>query len=86
VDFSYHIWNNVPDNAKELIKGLLAKDAADRMNLQDVLQHPWITGNEKSILARRRKSGDGNAADQFKAFAVTEDFLKAAKSEDPSSD
>ncbi len=56
------------------------------MNLQDVLQHPWITGHEKSILAKRRKSGDGNAAEQFKAFAVTENFLAARQGEDPSSD
>lgn len=33
VDFSYSIWEKVPQTAKDLIKGLLAKDAADRMNL-----------------------------------------------------
>ena len=78
VDFSYHVWNTVPEEAKQLIRGLLEKDAANRMKLQDVLQHPWITGGESKILMKRRKSGDANAAEQFKAFAVTEATLTAA--------
>lgn len=82
VDFSYHVWNTVPEEAKQLIRGLLEKDASKRTNLQDVLQHPWITGGESKILMKRRKSGDANAAEQFKAFAVTEDFLKQRADDD----
>ncbi len=68
-----------------MIKGLLEKESADRMKLHDVLQHKWITGNESKILMKRRKSGDANAAEQFKAFAVTEGFLES-QAQDPSSD
>jgi len=42
VDFSYHVWNNVPDSAKKLIKGLLHKNPDKRIALLDFLQDPWI--------------------------------------------
>lgn len=86
VDFSYQAWSKVPEDAKQLIKGLLNKDPEGRTTLQEVLQHTWICKKDQSILAQRRKSGDGSAADQFKAFAVTEEFLKEATNQTADSD
>ncbi len=86
VDFSYHVWKNVPEEAKELIKSLLDKDPDKRLTLQDTLQHKWITQQEGSILAKRRKSLGDSHAEQFKTFAVTEDFLKSGAVDNPSDD
>lgn len=82
VDFSYHVWNNVPEKAKSLIQGLLAKDPSKRTGLKDFLEHQWTTSTQQNILAKRRKSGDASAAEQFKWFAVTEDSLKEAAIDD----
>jgi hypothetical protein len=45
------------------------------MQLEDVLQHPWILQKNDKIAMERRKSGD-SSANQFKAFAMTEEFMK----------
>ena len=78
VDFSYHIWRNVDDEIKEMIKRLLEKDRKDRMNLEEVLQHPWIIKHGSSLAGARRKSGD-SVSEQFKAFSMTEGDMKAAE-------
>lgn len=56
----------------------MAKNKKDRMKLEDVLQHPWILKKSKQIALVRRKSGD-SSAEQFKAFAMTEEVLKATE-------
>jgi len=43
-----------------------------------VLQHPWILKKSNKIALVRRKSGDSNA-EQFKAFTMTEEVLKASE-------
>ncbi|XP_055698599.1 MAP kinase-interacting serine/threonine-protein kinase 1 [Phlebotomus papatasi] len=35
-------WDGVSDEAKDLIKGLLVKEAPKRLSAEAVLQHPWI--------------------------------------------
>ncbi|KAI7841735.1 hypothetical protein COHA_004601 [Chlorella ohadii] len=41
------------DGAKDLIRRLLVKNPKDRMPLEQVLQHPWITANaDPAVLAR----------------------------------
>jgi len=44
------------------------------MTLEEVLQHPWIVKKNKALAGARRKSGD-STADQFKAFAGTDESL-----------
>ena len=79
VDFSYPIWKKIGGDVKTMIKKLLAKDKKDRMTLEEVLQHPWILKKSKTLLESRKKSGDASAAEQFKAFAMTEENLKEMK-------
>jgi len=74
VDFSYHVWKKVSSDTKKMIKKLLEKDKKDRMTLEEVLQHPWILKNSKTLLESRKNSGDATSADQFKAFC--EDITK----------
>lgn len=77
-DFTYKVWKKVDPTVIELIKSLLSKESKDRMKLESVLQHPWLLKKSKQIAMARRKSGDSNA-EQFKAFTMTEDVLKAAE-------
>lgn len=78
VDFSYHVWKKIGADVKQMIKKLLEKDKDKRMKLEEVLQHPWILKKSKTLLEARKKSGDVNAAEQFKAFAMTEETMKGA--------
>jgi aurora kinase len=39
----------VSDEAKDLIKKLLAKAPEDRLPLSEVLKHPWIVRYEKTV-------------------------------------
>jgi len=82
VDFSYHVWKKVSSEVKTMIKKLLDKDKDKRMKLEEVLQHPWLIKKSKSLQEARRKSGDINSAEQFKAYSVTEEFLKDEESKD----
>ena len=74
-DFSYKIWRKMDKATIELAGNLLEKDKSDRMDLSEVLQHPWIVNKSDKIALERRKSGDSSAA-KFKAFAMTEDFYE----------
>ena len=42
--FSAEIWNDISNEAKDLIEKLLVKDVKVRLNCDKVLQHPWIKG------------------------------------------
>lgn len=41
-DFPNPEWKNVSQDAKELIRGLLRTDPAQRLNIEEVLAHKWI--------------------------------------------
>ncbi|CAB4056148.1 MKNK [Lepeophtheirus salmonis] len=44
VDFSETNWTKVSSNAVDLVSKLLIKDPVQRLSAQDLLIHPWITG------------------------------------------
>lgn len=43
-DFDDESWETISKDAKDLIRHLLVLDPADRFTMQEVLEHPWITG------------------------------------------
>lgn len=51
-------WADVSNEAKDLIRGLLVKNAPKRLSAEAVLQHPWIkmaeSGNADNIDMERR--------------------------------
>lgn len=51
-DFEDEVWESVSENAKDLIKGLLKLEPADRLSLTDYLQSPWIKGEGVADKAR----------------------------------
>lgn len=43
-DLSHKNWDKVSDEAKDLIRGLLKVDPAQRLTIDGCRQHPWFTG------------------------------------------
>ncbi|CAG5112744.1 Oidioi.mRNA.OKI2018_I69.chr2.g6939.t1.cds [Oikopleura dioica] len=48
-EFPDREWEMVSDNAKDLIKGLLVVDPEKRMNIEEVMQHPWLISDAPDI-------------------------------------
>ena len=46
-EFEFHspYWDNVSDNAKDLIRKLLVVKPENRLSTEDILKHPWLTQN-----------------------------------------
>ncbi len=73
VNMSHRVWQNVSDDAKDIVLRLLVKNKRDRMTLPEVLEHPWIMKGSQNLLKLRRKSSDeGNKLMQFLAYSNTE--------------
>lgn len=43
-EFPSPYWDNVSDDAKDLIRRILVKDPKSRLTAEEILQHPWIIG------------------------------------------
>lgn len=72
ISFSHPIWSNVSEQGKDLISKLLIKNRKNRMTITEVLDHPWILGNDKKITMMRRKSQDmQDKVLQFVAYSNT---------------
>lgn len=61
-DFDDPSWEEVSEGPKEIIKKLLVADPSKRMTCDQLLKHPWITGNKAArqesnvhILAKMRE-------------------------------
>ena len=44
-DFPSPYWDNISDSAKDLIKKILVKEPSERLNADQILQHPWLAGD-----------------------------------------
>jgi serine/threonine protein kinase len=58
ISFQHPVWNGVSAEGKDLISKLLTKDPKHRIKIKDVLDHKWITNQDKEIRELRRKSRD----------------------------
>ncbi|XP_069824123.1 serine/threonine-protein kinase 33 [Dendropsophus ebraccatus] len=47
--FSSAVWQSVSEAAKDVLQKLLRVDPADRITANELLDHPWITGDTSSI-------------------------------------
>ncbi len=43
-DFPSPYWDDISDNAKDLIKKLLVVNPKNRLDADGIMNHPWITG------------------------------------------
>ena len=72
ISFNHPVWANVSATGKDLISKLLIKDRVTRIKIDQVLEHPWILGDDHSITSLRRKSADmGDKVLQFVVYSNT---------------
>ena len=55
VEFNYEEWDNVSNDAKDLIKKLLNKDVEKRYSAKKALSHPWRIKNKNIIKIDKNK-------------------------------
>ncbi|XP_074662474.1 serine/threonine-protein kinase 33-like isoform X2 [Tubulanus polymorphus] len=46
LDFSGSVWQNISEEAKNLLHGMLKVDPAHRLTASEILAHPWFTGDK----------------------------------------
>ena len=51
-DYEFHedYWNNVSDEAKDLIKNLLLVDSRKRFTAKQALEHSWVSGFVSTVV------------------------------------
>ena len=45
-EFPSPFWDDVSDDAKNLIKAILVRDPKDRLTTEQILAHPWVNGDK----------------------------------------
>lgn len=50
-DFPERDWGSISEEAKDLIRGLLVKEASRRLSAESVLQHPWVANGPREDAA-----------------------------------
>jgi len=69
-EFPEREWGVISQEAKDLIKGLLVKDASRRLSAQCVLEHPWVkNGGPRTPLITPQIIRRNNSARELSAFA-----------------
>lgn len=73
-DFDDPLWEGVSDPAKHLLLGLLCKDPAERLTIEQLLQHPWVTSGGaaagKALRGRVAGQSDPTAGLRAAVFAT----------------
>lgn len=78
-DFPDREWSGVSDDAKDLIRHLLVRDASQRYTAEMVLNHPWVkTGGPKwtSFLETPSVIRRNNSAKDLATFAENANYVK----------
>jgi len=87
-DYPSPFWDEVSDQAKDLIDHLLVLDPKKRFTAQDVLNHPWVAKTESyhnTHLPRFRDAmKEYNARRKFRAGIMTLQVLRMLQSSDES--
>ena len=76
-DFPSPYWDDISDGAKDLIRALLTKDPANRLNAEQLLSHPWIVGDRtprKELPNIPQKMKEFNARRKFKVSFFEDNF------------
>lgn len=69
-DFPSPWWDNISTEAKSLVKGLLTVDPKKRLTAEDVLKHPWISGEAPDVKIDVAQLKKFNASRKLKAAAA----------------
>ncbi|XP_065838371.1 serine/threonine-protein kinase 33-like [Oscarella lobularis] len=49
VTFEEDVWTTVSSSAKDLIRGMIQVNPADRMSAREILDHSWMTGSTENL-------------------------------------
>lgn len=76
-DFPEREWSCVSEEAKDLIRHLLVKDASQRYTAEMVLKHPWVErGGPRNFLETPSVIRRNNSAKDLAAFAENANYVK----------
>ena len=76
-DFPEREWAYISDEAKDLIRHLLVKDASQRYTAEMVLNHPWVQyGGPRTFLQTPKIIRRNNSAKDLAAFAENANAMK----------
>lgn len=45
-EFTSPYWDDISDMAKDLVSKILSVDANERITIEGILSHPWLTGED----------------------------------------
>ena len=72
--FPNSVWKSISSEAKAFVNNLLNKDPSKRMNIKQILEHPWLKkysqGHDEDIFVKRGTS-NLSGGEEFKAFSTT---------------
>ena len=74
-DFNDEVWDNVSDEAKDLIQKLLWAEN-DRLSPKEALEHPWLKNQSKGDKSKAETLGP-NLIKRLKHFQKAKNFKKA---------
>lgn len=68
-DWDAEEWKEVSEEGMDLVKSLLEKDKEKRIEIEQVLEHDWVTKGNEKLKLMRRKSND--YLEKFNNFSLT---------------
>ena len=71
-DFGSPYWDNISESAKDLIRHILTKDPAIRYSADQILNHPWLNGEEQPEVELT------SVSEQLKEYIAKKRLKKAA--------
>jgi Ca2+-binding EF-hand superfamily protein len=77
VRFPSQLWKYISSDAKKFVDNLLSKDPSKRMQIKEVLEHPWILKNTLGKVTEMRTSTNfkEKSYSMFKHYATVDDKI-----------
>jgi len=73
VPYKESTWKKISPEAKLLVDNLLQKDFTKRMDIKEVLEHPWIQKYNKSSMPEIRKKSRDFSGSTFQIYSSTDE-------------
>jgi serine/threonine protein kinase len=71
VPFKSSVWKKNTPDSKTFVENLLNKDPNKRMQIKEVLDHPWLQRFNKTKIAEQRRGSKDVKTSHFKLYAAT---------------
>ena len=71
--FPNSVWKNISSEAKSFVDNLLSKDPKKRMNIKEILEHPWLkkfSSEKDDEIFMKRGIGNLTGGEEFKVFSI----------------